>query len=403
MGQQAQERLVERVLYDLALVHLAGCNDRHLEQVSRRRPRDADLGALPAHELAARLAHGAAGRGHLALQHDDLVLGDGHQKVLRQAACADLLALAQQDPDERSGVAGDHAGGVARRPREQRRVHDRLGDLRLRRVAPFLQSVGRLLHLRHRPLREHRGQCLHQRSSLWVREESARASAHRPWWRAAESAAENRQPGGHATVTRSSRARSDNRGRGECRRHLRRLRDPRGAADGGSQHARQSAADGAAARPGDRRAHRSADGHPVPLPAAQDQSVRNRPRPTRVVNGNVVTTRAPLGLALHYMISAWGGDRHTEQRMLGRVMQVLYDDAVLDGAELLGVLAGTPAILNVSLQPLNLDDRARVWWAIGQTYRLSVNYEVRVANLDAEIEQSTLPVRERNIEAGVVA
>jgi hypothetical protein len=135
----------------------------------------------------------------------------------------------------------------------------------------------------------------------------------------------------------------------------------------------------------------------------EDHSVRNRPRPTRVVNGNVVTTRAPLGLALHYMISAWGGDRHTEQRMLGRVMQVLYDDAVLDGAELLGVLAGTPAILNVSLQPLNLDDRARVWWAIGQTYRLSVNYEVRVANLDAELEQSTAPVRERSIEAGVVA
>ena len=135
----------------------------------------------------------------------------------------------------------------------------------------------------------------------------------------------------------------------------------------------------------------------------EDHSVRNRSKPTRIVNGNVVTTRPPLGLSLHYMISAWGGDRHTEQRMLGRVMQVLYDDAVLDGAELLGVLAGTPSILNVSLQPLNLDDRARVWWAIGQTYRLSVNYEVRVANLDAETELSSTPVRERRVEGGVVA
>ena len=135
----------------------------------------------------------------------------------------------------------------------------------------------------------------------------------------------------------------------------------------------------------------------------EDMTVRNRPRTSRVVNGNVVTTRPPLGLALHYMVSAWGGDRHTEQRMLGRVLQVLYDDAVLDGTELRGVLAGTAAILNVSLQPLTLEDRARVWWAIGQTYRLSVNYEVRVANLDPETELTTAPVRERHFEAAVPA
>lgn len=133
----------------------------------------------------------------------------------------------------------------------------------------------------------------------------------------------------------------------------------------------------------------------------EDRTVRNRPKLSQIVNGNVVTTRPPLGLALHYMVSAWGGDRHTEQRMLGRVLQILYDDAVLAGSDLLGVLAGTSAILNVSLQPLTLDDRARVWWAIGQTYRLSVNYEVRVANIDPETELTTAPVRERHLEAGV--
>ena len=47
----------------------------------------------------------------------------------------------------------------------------------------------------------------------------------------------------------------------------------------------------------------------------EDRTVRNRPRTSRIVNGNVVTTRPPLGLALHYMVSAWGGDRHTEQRV----------------------------------------------------------------------------------------
>ena len=53
--------------------------------------------------------------------------------------------------------------------------------------------------------------------------------------------------------------------------------------------------------------------------------------------------KQPLGLCLHYMITAWGGDRHTEQRLLGRVMQVLYDDADPRRAELAGVLAGTDA------------------------------------------------------------
>jgi hypothetical protein len=103
------------------------------------------------------------------------------------------------------------------------------------------------------------------------------------------------------------------------------------------------------------------------------------------------------------MVTAWGGDRHTEQRMLGRVLQVLHDDAILDGLELSGVLAGTPAQLLVSLAALELEDRARVWSAIGQTYRLSVNYEVRVVNVDAEAETSTTPVRERRMASGTPA
>jgi hypothetical protein len=135
----------------------------------------------------------------------------------------------------------------------------------------------------------------------------------------------------------------------------------------------------------------------------EDRSVRNRAKTTRVVEGALLTRKQPLGLCLHYMVSAWGGDRHTEQRMLGRVLQVLYDDAVLAGAELLGVLAGTAATLHVSLQPLELEDRARVWTAIGKTYRLSINYEVRVVNVDVETEVGGAPVRERRVGIGAAS
>jgi len=135
----------------------------------------------------------------------------------------------------------------------------------------------------------------------------------------------------------------------------------------------------------------------------EDASVRNRASTSRVVNGQLRSLKQPLGLCLHYMVTAWAGDRRTEQRLLGRVLQVLYDDAVLDGLALLGVLAGTPAKLQLSLAQIDLENRARIWAAIGQTYRLSVNYEVRVVNVDAETEATATPVRERHIVAGVPA
>jgi hypothetical protein len=135
----------------------------------------------------------------------------------------------------------------------------------------------------------------------------------------------------------------------------------------------------------------------------EDASVRNRAGIGRVVNGQVQRRKAPLGLRLQYMITAWGGDRHSEQRMLGRVLQVLYDDAILDGGDLTGVLAGSDARIDISLSPIELEDRARVWSAIGQTYRLSINYEARVVDIDAETEIGATPVRERRIETEVLA
>jgi len=89
--------------------------------------------------------------------------------------------------------------------------------------------------------------------------------------------------------------------------------------------------------------------------------------------------------------------------MLGRVLLVLYDDAVLDGVELAGVLAGTPASLHISLSAIGLEDRSRVWTAIGRTYRLSINYEVRIAFVDPETETTAAPVRVRDLRPGVVA
>jgi hypothetical protein len=134
----------------------------------------------------------------------------------------------------------------------------------------------------------------------------------------------------------------------------------------------------------------------------EEATVRNRAKTTEVVGTELRVRKQPLGLCLHYMMTAWGGDRSTEQRMLGRVMQVLYDDAIVDGPELLGVLSGTESELRISLSTMRLDDRARVWWAINQPYRLSVNYEVRVVDIDPTVERTSAPIHARDIAAGVL-
>lgn len=134
----------------------------------------------------------------------------------------------------------------------------------------------------------------------------------------------------------------------------------------------------------------------------EEATVRNRGKTVeQQPSGQYRIRKQPLGLCLHYMMTAWAGDRDTEQRMIGRVMQVLYDDAIIDGPELLGTLAGTPAELRVSLSSMRVDDRARIWWAINLPYHLSVNYEVRVVDIDAIVQTSSPPVHVRDLSIGV--
>ncbi|WP_406631323.1 DUF4255 domain-containing protein [Amycolatopsis sp. WGS_07] len=131
---------------------------------------------------------------------------------------------------------------------------------------------------------------------------------------------------------------------------------------------------------------------------AEDPASRNRP-PVRSLPPDPPTTRKPpMALLLRYLITPWGGDQATQQRMIGRALQVLYDDAILDGSELSGSLAGTADSLHVTLTSLTLDQKSWVWYAIQKPYRLSLNYEIRVVNLDVATELAVRPVLTRVID-----
>ena len=136
---------------------------------------------------------------------------------------------------------------------------------------------------------------------------------------------------------------------------------------------------------------------------AEDPTSRNRP-PVRSLPPNAPTTRKPpMALLLRYLITPWGGSPETQHQMIGRALQVFYDDAIWQGAELSGSLAGTTDALQFTLTPLTLDQKSWIWYAIQKPYRLSLNYEVRVVNLDSLDVTDLHLVRSRTINGAPVS
>jgi len=134
---------------------------------------------------------------------------------------------------------------------------------------------------------------------------------------------------------------------------------------------------------------------------SEDAASRNRPDRRRLTGPNAIEfERAPMALLLKYLITPWSGDAATDHRILGRAMQELYDNAILEGAQLQGNLANTNDTLKITITPLSMDERTKVWYAVQRTYRLSSAYEVRVVNLDSSRHDTRPPVREYHRHTG---
>jgi hypothetical protein len=119
------------------------------------------------------------------------------------------------------------------------------------------------------------------------------------------------------------------------------------------------------------------------------------------------TRKTPLPLRLHYLITptvaadnATGAE--TEQTILGKVLQVLYDHPTLSGADLLGDLSGTALQLTARLESMSLEEITKVWYALERSYELSVSYEVTVVYIDSELIEPVSPVRVVLTEPGVI-
>jgi hypothetical protein len=141
----------------------------------------------------------------------------------------------------------------------------------------------------------------------------------------------------------------------------------------------------------------------------EDPSARNRPR-VRELTANGYQVRKPnLSLLLRYLVTPWINDMnppYTDQLILGRLSQVLYEKAILSGPDLQGsTLPGTTEALKVTLAPITLEDRTRIWncLQLRYGYRLSLTYEVRVINIEAERTRLVKPVGQGRFGYGDVA
>lgn len=123
-----------------------------------------------------------------------------------------------------------------------------------------------------------------------------------------------------------------------------------------------------------------------------DQNLNNRPE--RMSRDRIRKT--PLPFRLHYLITpivkfTASPSAETEQKLLGKVLQVLYDHPRLRGADLKSDFTGTPLELTLRLEPLGLEEITRIWDALDSSYQLSVSYEVSVVSIDSEDEPVRIP------------
>lgn len=103
-------------------------------------------------------------------------------------------------------------------------------------------------------------------------------------------------------------------------------------------------------------------------------------QPATRANGANSTRPAPLALNLDYLVTPFAPSGELDLLLLGKTMQVLYDNAT---TLLRNQANGIAEELRIVLDRLTLEELTRIWEALQEPYRLSVAYQVRVTEIDS--------------------
>jgi len=116
--------------------------------------------------------------------------------------------------------------------------------------------------------------------------------------------------------------------------------------------------------------------------ARDEQRLNDPPEIRPLPSGEVEVVPPPLPVRIHYLLTPIAtASPDTEQRILGRALQLFHTYPIVSGAFLQAELAGTATELHVHLEALGLEDITRVWDALDGSYQLSVSYEVTLARI----------------------
>lgn len=100
-----------------------------------------------------------------------------------------------------------------------------------------------------------------------------------------------------------------------------------------------------------------------------------------------------LPLDLHYMISVWTDNKHSEHLLMAWVMAQFHWYPVLDQSNLMQIGGWKPEE-TVHISPTNIsqEDLSRIWDVMEPSYRLSTTYVARVVQIDPPRAREYEPV-----------
>jgi hypothetical protein len=122
---------------------------------------------------------------------------------------------------------------------------------------------------------------------------------------------------------------------------------------------------------------------------AINPEMRNSPRRT-FPDGR--TTRPLLPVDLHYLVTPWAKNTKDEFRIIGRVLQTMYDHAELGPADLQGTSWQRGDSVQLILEHLSLEEQFNIWDPTELPYRLSLSYMTRVIGIEPGDFRSDAPV-----------
>ncbi|MBW4518178.1 MAG: DUF4255 domain-containing protein [Scytolyngbya sp. HA4215-MV1] len=113
----------------------------------------------------------------------------------------------------------------------------------------------------------------------------------------------------------------------------------------------------------------------------------------------------PLALNLFYLITPLITDTEGDEesaknahQLLGKVMQIFYDYAIVKGVDLKGLLQNTAEEIRIVLNPISMEDMTKLWSSFMRPYYLSVSYEVKVVYIDSNRETGAEQVRRKQLQ-----